>query len=60
MGMTKAGMDRGMDARFGFGGKGRPLQCRPLHVLEFTANGEITRGNVRMDLAAIIRRLPQA
>lgn len=60
MGMTKAGMDRRMDTRFGFDGKGRPLQCRLLRVLEFTANGEITRENVRMGLAVIIRRLPQA
>lgn len=45
---------------FGLEGKGRPVQFRLLHVLEFAADGEIARENVWMDLAAIMRQLPQA
>jgi predicted ester cyclase len=44
---------------FGLDGKGRPLEFRLLHVIEFTDGGDISRENVWVDLAAIIRQLPQ-
>jgi hypothetical protein len=40
-------------------GRGRPLEFRLLHILEFTEAGDIQRENVWVDLAAIIRQLPQ-
>ena len=42
---------------FGIEGKGRPLEFRLLHVLEFTDEGAIRRENVWVDLAAIQRQL---
>jgi uncharacterized protein len=45
---------------FGLDGKDRPLEFRMLHVVEFADNGDIKRENVWIDLAAIIRQLPQA
>jgi hypothetical protein len=42
---------------FGIEGKGRPLEFRLLHVLEFTDEGRISRENVWIDLAAIQRQL---
>lgn len=45
---------------FGIEGKNRPLEFRLLHVIEFTDNGDIRRENVWVDLAAILRQLPQA
>lgn len=42
---------------FGFEGRGRPLEFRPLHVLEFSANGQISRENVWLDSAAIAQQL---
>ncbi|MBX7258825.1 MAG: ester cyclase, partial [Candidatus Hydrogenedentes bacterium] len=44
---------------FGLEGKGRPLTFRLLHVVEFTADGQIQRENVWVDLAAMIQQLPQ-
>lgn len=44
---------------FGLEGGGRPLEFRLLHVVEFADNGDIRRENVWIDLAAIIRQLPQ-
>lgn len=44
---------------FGLEGKGRPLEFRLLHVVEFADSGDIKRENVWIDLAAIIRQLPQ-
>jgi predicted ester cyclase len=44
---------------FGLEGKGRPLEFRLLHVIEFAGNGDIRRENVWVDLAAIMRQLPQ-
>ncbi len=44
---------------FGLEGKGRPLNFRLLHVIEFANNGGIKRENVWLDLAAIIQQLPQ-
>jgi len=44
---------------FGLEGKNRPLKFRLLHVIEFTDNGDIKRENVWVDLADIIRQLPQ-
>jgi ketosteroid isomerase-like protein len=45
---------------FGLDGRGRPLEFRLLHVIEFAADGEIARENVWVDLAAIQRQLPPA
>jgi predicted ester cyclase len=42
---------------FGIEGKGRPLEFRLLHVLEFDAAGDIRRENVWVDLAAIQQQL---
>lgn len=44
---------------FGLEGRDRPLEFRLLHVIEFAANGDIKRENVWVDLAAVIRQLPQ-
>lgn len=44
---------------FGLEGKGRPLEFRLLHVIEFTNEGDIKRENVWLDFAAIIKQLPQ-
>jgi hypothetical protein len=44
---------------FGLEGRDRPLEFRILHIIEFAENGEIKRENVWLDLAAIIRQLPQ-
>ena len=44
---------------FGIDGRGRPLEFRLLHVVEFSDAGDIKRENVWVDLAAIIRQLPQ-
>jgi hypothetical protein len=44
---------------FGLDGKDRPLEFRLLHVIEFADNGDIRRENVWIDLAAILRQLPQ-
>lgn len=42
---------------FGLDGKGRPLEFRLLHVMEFSDAGEIRRENVWIDLAAIQKQL---
>jgi hypothetical protein len=44
---------------FGLVGGNRPLEFRLLHVVEFSEAGEIGRENVWVDLASIIRQLPQ-
>jgi predicted ester cyclase len=44
---------------FGLEGRGRPLEFRLLHIVEFTGDGAIARENVWLDLAAIMRQLPQ-
>jgi ketosteroid isomerase-like protein len=45
---------------FGLDGRNRPLEFRLLHVLEFTDDGRhIRREQVWVDMAAIIRQLPQ-
>jgi predicted ester cyclase len=44
---------------FGVEGRNRPLTFRLLHVLEFTGDGQIQREQVWVDMAAIIRQLPQ-
>lgn len=44
---------------FGIEGKGRPLEFRLLHVVEFDEVGGLKRENVWVDLAAIQRQLPQ-
>ena len=45
---------------FGIEGRNRPLKFRLLHVVEFNAKGELQRENVWVDLAAIMKQLPQA
>jgi predicted ester cyclase len=42
---------------FGIEGRGRPLEFRLLHVLEFDDDGAIARENVWIDLAAIQQQL---
>jgi ketosteroid isomerase-like protein len=42
---------------FGFEGRGRPLEFRLLHVLEFAEDGRIARENVWIDSAAIQAQL---
>jgi hypothetical protein len=44
---------------FGLEGRGRPLEFRLLHVVEFADDGEIRRENVWIDLASILQQLPQ-
>ncbi len=44
---------------FGLDGKDRPLAFRLLHIVEFADDGDIKRENVWIDLAAILRQLPQ-
>ena len=44
---------------FGLEGRNRPLKFRLLHVVEFNRSGELQRENVWIDLAAIMRQLPQ-
>ena len=44
---------------FGLEGRGRPLEFRLLHVLEFTKTGQIQKEQVWIDLAAILQQLPQ-
>lgn len=44
---------------FGLEGKGRPLEFRLLHVIEFSDRGEIQREAVWVDMAAMLRQLPQ-
>jgi hypothetical protein len=43
---------------FGLEGRGRPLEFRLLHVLEFTDAGDIRRENVWLDIGAIQQQLP--
>lgn len=44
---------------FGLEGRGRPLEFRLLHVVEFADDGHIQGEAVWCDLAAMIRQLPQ-
>jgi ketosteroid isomerase-like protein len=50
---------RAVGRPFGIEGKGRALEFRLLHVIEFGEDGSIRREAVWPDLAAIIRQLPQ-
>ena len=51
---------RAVGRPFGLEGRGRPLEFRLLHVIEFAEDGQIRREAVWSDLAAIMRQLPQA
>ncbi|MFC3070376.1 nuclear transport factor 2 family protein [Phenylobacterium soli] len=42
---------------FGLDGRGRPLEFRLLHVVEFNEGGDIKRENVWLDMAAIFQQL---
>ncbi|HEX5380294.1 MAG TPA: ester cyclase [Phenylobacterium sp.] len=44
---------------FGLESRGRPLEFRLLHVMEFAGDGAIRRENVWLDMAAILQQLPQ-
>lgn len=44
---------------FGLEGRGRPIEFRMLHFIEFDDAGKMTREQVWVDLAAIQRQLPQ-
>ncbi|MEA3017803.1 MAG: hypothetical protein QOI38_2525 [Sphingomonadales bacterium] len=44
---------------FGLEGRGRPLEFRLLHLIEFDEAGAMRRENVWIDLAAIQQQLPQ-
>jgi len=44
---------------FGFEGRGRPLEFRLLHIIEFESSGRIKRENVWVDLAAVASQLAQ-
>lgn len=44
---------------FGLDGRGRPVEFRILHVIEFTEDGQIRREAVWTDLAAMMQQLPQ-
>ena len=44
---------------FGLEGRGRPLEFRLLHVMEFTGGGQIQHEAVWVDLAAIQQQLSQ-
>jgi uncharacterized protein len=44
---------------FGLDGRGRPLEFRLLHIVEFADDGAIQRENVWVDLLAISQQLPQ-
>ena len=48
---------RAVGKPFGLEGGGRPLAFRMLHVLEFTAAGEIKREQVWLDFGAILSQL---
>jgi len=48
---------RAVGTPFGIAGRGRPLEFRLLHVIEFTDAGDIARENVWIDLAAIQQQL---
>ena len=44
---------------FGLEGRGRPLEFRLLHVIEFAADGAMKRENVWIDMGAVLQQLPQ-
>jgi uncharacterized protein len=50
---------RAIGRPFGLEGRGRPLQFRMLHVIDFAEDGRIARENVWMDFPAILAQLPQ-
>lgn len=45
---------------FGLEGRGRPLEFRLLHIVEFDPQGDISRENVWIDLASIQQQLGEA
>lgn len=48
---------RAVGRPFGMEGRGRPLEFRMLHVIEFAPTGHISREQVWLDVAAILRQL---
>lgn len=50
---------RAVGRPFGLEGRGRPLEFRMLHVIDFAEDGRIARENVWLDFAAILAQLPQ-
>lgn len=51
---------RAVGRPFGLEGRGRPLQFRLLHVIEYDDDGAMKREQVWVDLAAIQQQLPQS
>jgi uncharacterized protein len=43
---------------FGLEGKGRTVEARLLHIIEFANDGTIQRENVWIDMAALMQQLP--
>lgn len=43
---------------FGVEGRGRPLEFRLLHILEFAESGQISRENVWVDILSVQAQLP--
>jgi uncharacterized protein len=50
---------RAVGRPFGLEGRDRPLEFRLLHVIEFSEGGDIQREAVWVDMAAMLRQLPQ-
>jgi uncharacterized protein len=48
---------RAVGRPFGLEGRGRPLEFRLLHIVEFSDRGDIRRENVWLDLASIQQQL---
>lgn len=48
---------RAVGRPFGLEGRGRPLEFRLLHIVEFSDRGDIKRENVWLDLASIQQQL---
>jgi hypothetical protein len=48
---------RAVGKPFGLDGRGRPLEFRMLHMLEFTKAGDIKREQVWLDFGAILQQL---
>jgi len=44
---------------YGLEGKGRPVEFRLLHVIEFQDDGKMSREQVWADLSALMQQLPQ-
>lgn len=50
---------RAVGRPFGLEGRGRPIEFRLLHIIEFTPAGDIQRENVWIDFPSLMAQLPQ-